>query len=188
MSESRLVDGLLIPGKPRTVGDLTRFVERVEQQRELLGTQADSAADDYHAQVERILRFIDGEFRASNGELVHAIPAEGSDVDVWILGSSAGPSSAAAGALGLPYAANYHVSPSTVLESVVAYREAFVASDKLHRPYVAVSADVVVADSEAAARELASPYGQWVLSIRSGEGAIPFPSPAEAAEFEWTEE
>jgi hypothetical protein len=42
---------------------------------------------------------------------------------------------------------------------------------------VSVSADVVVAGDEAAARELAVGYGLWVRSIRSGEGAIPFPTP-----------
>ena len=50
----------------------------------------------------------------------------------------------------------------------------------LDRPYVSVSADVVVAEDEAAARELAAGYGPWVRSIRSGEGAIQFPTPAQA--------
>lgn len=35
---------------------------------------------------------------------------------------------------------------------------------------------------------LASPYARWVLSIRSGEGAIPYPSPVEASAFPWTDE
>ena len=47
-------------------------------------------------------------------------------------------------------------------------------------PYVAVSADVVVADTESRARELAAGYGPWVRSIRTGEGAIPFPTHEEA--------
>jgi alkanesulfonate monooxygenase SsuD/methylene tetrahydromethanopterin reductase-like flavin-dependent oxidoreductase (luciferase family) len=51
-----------------------------------------------------------------------------------------------------------------------------------------VSADVVVADDAARAQELASPYALWVLSIRTGEGAIPFPTPEEAAGHAWTEE
>jgi alkanesulfonate monooxygenase SsuD/methylene tetrahydromethanopterin reductase-like flavin-dependent oxidoreductase (luciferase family) len=51
-----------------------------------------------------------------------------------------------------------------------------------------MSADVVVAETGERARELASPYGAWVHSIRAGAGAIPFPSPAEAAEFEWDAE
>jgi hypothetical protein len=45
------------------------------------------------------------------------------------------------------------------------------------RPYISVSADVVVAGTEAEARELAAGYGLWVRSIRTGEGAIQFPPP-----------
>jgi alkanesulfonate monooxygenase SsuD/methylene tetrahydromethanopterin reductase-like flavin-dependent oxidoreductase (luciferase family) len=51
-----------------------------------------------------------------------------------------------------------------------------------------VSADVVVAEDDATARELASGYALWVRSIRRFEGAIPFPSPAEAAAHSWTDE
>ena len=58
-----------------------------------------------------------------------------------------------AGELGLAFAANYHVSPATVLEAVAGYRAAFVPSDRLARPYVAVSADVVVGEDDAAAAD-----------------------------------
>ena len=81
---------------------------------------------------------------------------------------------------GCAFAANYHVSPATVLEAVDGYRAAFQPSDGLDRPYVSVSADVVVAEDEATARELATGYGLWVRSIRTAEGAIPFPTPEEA--------
>jgi alkanesulfonate monooxygenase SsuD/methylene tetrahydromethanopterin reductase-like flavin-dependent oxidoreductase (luciferase family) len=50
-----------------------------------------------------------------------------------------------------------------------------------------VSADIVVAPTSAEARELAAGYGAWVRSIRTGEGAIPFPTPAEARSFAWTD-
>jgi alkanesulfonate monooxygenase SsuD/methylene tetrahydromethanopterin reductase-like flavin-dependent oxidoreductase (luciferase family) len=44
----------------------------------------------------------------------------------------------------------------------------------------------VVAEDEATARELAAGYGLWVRSIRSGEGAIPFPTPEQARAHAWT--
>jgi alkanesulfonate monooxygenase SsuD/methylene tetrahydromethanopterin reductase-like flavin-dependent oxidoreductase (luciferase family) len=72
-----------------------------------------------------------------------------------------------------------------VLEAAEGYRAAFRPSADLGRPYVSVSADVVVAADEATARELAAGYGAWVRSIRSGEGAIPFPAPAEARAYRW---
>ncbi|MER7012725.1 MsnO8 family LLM class oxidoreductase [Saccharopolyspora sp. NPDC000359] len=183
-----VVDGLLIPPKPRGLARPERFLARIAEQQRLVGSPVADEDLDYRTQVSRILQYITGSFRDGQGELPRATPAEGADLDVWVLGSSAGESSATAGALGLPFGANYHVSPSTVLESVGAYRSAFTASTRLARPYVVVSADVVVAETDEAARELAAPYAPWVHSIRSGAGAIPFPSPAEAAEFSWTDE
>lgn len=115
------------------------------------------------------------------------VPGEGADLQVWILGSSAGISAQVAGAGGLRFGANYHVSPATVLEAAEGYRAAFKPSAELDRPYVSVSADVVVAEDEARARELAAGYGLWVRSIRSGEGAIPFPTPDEARAHRWSD-
>ncbi|HMD94546.1 MAG TPA: LLM class flavin-dependent oxidoreductase, partial [Trebonia sp.] len=88
---------------------------------------------------------------------------------------------------GLPFAANYHVSPAIVLEAADAYRAAFRPSAVLSRPHVLVSADVVVAPTDAEARELAAGYGLWVRSIRTGAGAMRFPSPATVAAFEWAD-
>ena len=48
-------------------------------------------------------------------------------------------------------------------------------------------ADVVVAEDDATARELATGYGPWVRSIRTAEGAIEFPTPDEARAHPWTE-
>ena len=46
----------------------------------------------------------------------------------------------------------------------------------------------MAAETDECARELATGYGLWVLGIRSGEGADPFPSPDEARVHRWTEE
>ena len=79
------------------------------------------------------------------------MPGAGADLQVWILGSSAGESAAVAGNRGLRFAANYHVAPASVLEAADGYRAAFTSAGELDRPYVAVSADVVVAEDEATA-------------------------------------
>ncbi|MGY2062781.1 LLM class flavin-dependent oxidoreductase, partial [Nocardia gipuzkoensis] len=50
-------------------------------------------------------------------------------------------------------------------------------SDRYPRPYLVVSADVVVAEDEATASHLASTYGHWVYSIRSGAGASDYLDP-----------
>jgi alkanesulfonate monooxygenase SsuD/methylene tetrahydromethanopterin reductase-like flavin-dependent oxidoreductase (luciferase family) len=106
-------------------------------------------------------------------------PGEGAEVEVWILGSSGGESARVAGERGLRFAANYHVSPSTVLEAVDGCRSGFQPSGVLGKPYVSVSADVVVAEDDATARELAAGYGAWVRSIRTAE---------EARAHVWTDE
>ncbi|GAA3004560.1 LLM class flavin-dependent oxidoreductase [Actinokineospora diospyrosa] len=183
---ARLVDGLLIPGKAKAnLGD-PEVRRRLEAGQRLLGAREDDV--DYGEQVRQILAFLTAGYTAEDGTVFHAPAAEGTDTQVWVLGSSAGPSAQAAAELGLPFTANYHVSPSSVLEAVEAYRSAFVPSVSFPEPHVMVSADVVVAEDTATARELAAPYAQWVLSIRAGDGAIPFPTPAEAAAFEWTED
>ena len=92
-----------------------------------------------------------------------------------------------AGSNGLRFAASYHITPATVIEAADGYRAAFRPSAGLDRPYVSVSADVVVGEDEATARELATGYGLWVRSIRSGEGAINFPTPQEARAHTWTD-
>lgn len=137
-------------------------------------------APDFDQQVDDILALIDGTFRTPDGVDLHAAPGEGARLQTWVFGSSAGPSAELAGRLGLPFGANYHVSPGTTVEAVEAYRAAFRPSAVLAEPYVVVSADAVVADSDRKASELASTYGQWTYSIRSGQGAVPYPDPATA--------
>ena len=163
-----------MPGSPRIALQKTLL--------QLPGAQS----QDYTEQVNDVLALLRGTYRSAGGA-AHVMPGEGADVQVWILGSSGGESAQVAGVNGLRFAANYHVSPATVLEAADGYRAAFRPSSDLDRPYVSVSADVVVAGDEASARELAAGYGVWVRSIRSGEGAIPFPAPAEARAYRWSD-
>ncbi len=150
--------------------------------------QANAESQDYAEQIDDILALIAGSYRTADAVEAHVVPGEGADLQLWIVGSSGGTSAQVAGARGLRFAANYHVSPASVVEAAEAYRAAFRPSAELERPYVSVSADVVVAEDEATARELATGYGLWVRSIRSGEGAIPFPTPDEARTHVWTDE
>jgi alkanesulfonate monooxygenase SsuD/methylene tetrahydromethanopterin reductase-like flavin-dependent oxidoreductase (luciferase family) len=142
----------------------------------------------YTEQVRDLLALLAGTYQSADGEQAHVIPGEGAQVEVWILGSSGGESATVAGVNGLRFAANYHVSPATVLEAVAGYRCAFRPSAELERPYISVSADAVVAEDEAAARELAAGYGLWVLSVRTAQGAIPFPTPDEARAQAWSDD
>lgn len=177
-------NGVRIPEKfsPAALLASPRFV----LQKTLL-TQPEAKPQDYTEQVGDILDLLAGTY-VKDGQEAHVVPGEGAQLQVWVLGSSGGESASVAGERGLRFGANYHVSPGSVLEAVEGYRAAFRPSADLDRPYVTVSADVVVGEDEARARELATGYGLWVRSIRSGEGAIRFPSPDEARRHAWTDE
>lgn len=176
-------NGLLIPAKfdPLPLLKSPRFA----LQRALL-QQPGAQSQDYTDQVDDILALIAGVYRNADGLTAQVVPGEGADLQIWILGSSGGESAEVAGTRGLRFAGNYHVAPASVIEATDAYRAAFRPSAELAEPYVAVSADVVVAEDEATARERATGYGLWVRSIRTAEGAIPFPTPAEARTHRWT--
>ncbi|HRE02983.1 MAG TPA: hypothetical protein PLV68_16915, partial [Ilumatobacteraceae bacterium] len=146
--------------------------------------QPGATAPPYAEQIDDVLALLAGTYTDAAGTEAHAVPGEGAALDVWILGSSGGDSATVAGERGLPFAANYHVSPATVIEAVTA---AFRPRPGRDRPWVAVSADVVVGENAAHARELATGYAAWVHSIRSGAGAIPFPTPDEARAMPWSD-
>jgi alkanesulfonate monooxygenase SsuD/methylene tetrahydromethanopterin reductase-like flavin-dependent oxidoreductase (luciferase family) len=177
-------NGLLIP-PPFPIERLLAS-PRIPMQRRLL-MLPDARPQDYTEQVADVLALLRGTYTDPDGIEGHVVPGEGAQVQVWILGSSGGESAQVAGRNGLRFAANYHVSPATVLEAADGYRAAFRPSAELGRPYVSVSADVVVADDEATARELAAGYGLWVRSIRTGAGAIDFPAPEQARAHAWTQ-
>jgi alkanesulfonate monooxygenase SsuD/methylene tetrahydromethanopterin reductase-like flavin-dependent oxidoreductase (luciferase family) len=182
---ARAANGLRIPA--RFSPEKLLRSPRMALTRTLL-QQPSAKAPDYTSQVADVLALLRGDYRSADGIEAHIVPGEGAQVEVWILGSSGGESAQVAGGNALRFAANYHVSPASVLEAVDGYRAAFLPSAELPRPYVAVSADVVVADDDATARELATGYGLWVRSIRSGSGAIQFPTPAEARAHQWSDE
>jgi alkanesulfonate monooxygenase SsuD/methylene tetrahydromethanopterin reductase-like flavin-dependent oxidoreductase (luciferase family) len=184
-AEERAANGLLIPkrfdfrnllGSPKLALTLSLLQQP--------GAYTPAFVD----QINDLLGLLRGTYRSPEGLEAHASPGEGAAVQVWILGSSGGESAGVAGGNALRFAASYHHSPSTVLDAVNAYRKAFVPSDELPRPYISVSADVVVADDDATARRVASGYGLWVRSIRTGASAIRFPTPEEAASHVWSDD
>jgi alkanesulfonate monooxygenase SsuD/methylene tetrahydromethanopterin reductase-like flavin-dependent oxidoreductase (luciferase family) len=175
---------LLIP--PKHSSEQLLASPRMALQRRLL-QQQNAEPQDYAEQVGDILALLAGRYVSPDGLQAHAMPGEGARVQPWILGSSGGESAQVAGRNGLRFAANYHITPASVLEASDGYRAAFRPSADLDRAYLSVSADVVVADDEGTARELATGYGLWVHSIRTGEGAMPFPTPQQARCHAWTE-
>ena len=101
----------------------------------------------FPADVQELL----GYFRAQPGQPVRAIPGEGADVPVWILGSSFGGAQLAA-TLGLPFAYASHFAPDQLDVALATYRGRFVPSAQLAKPHVMLSLAAVVADTDEEAR------------------------------------
>jgi len=98
---------------------------------------------------------------------VRAVPGEGLDVPVWILGSSLFGAQLAA-QLGLPYAFASHFAPDALEEALHVYRAGFRPSKQLAEPYVMLGFNVFAAETDAEAELLASSMEQAFVALRSG--------------------
>ena len=112
---------------------------------------------------------------AEAGQRVRAVPGEGLDVPLWILGSSLYGAQLAA-MLGLPYAFASHFAPAELERAIAIYRERFQPSAQLERPYVMAGLNVIAADADAEARRLFTSAQQAFINLRSGRpGKLPPP-------------
>ncbi len=107
------------------------------------------SADRFPQDVLELQGYLAGESRVPG---VDAVPGKGSNVPLYILGSSMFGATLAA-ALGLPYAFASHFAPAMLEPAVEAYRRQFTPSAQLDRPYVIAGVNAVAADSRAAAEE-----------------------------------
>lgn len=99
---------------------------------------------------------------------IRAIPGEGLDIPIWILGSSTD-SARVAAAMGLPYAFASHFAPAYFLEAIELYRKNFRPSQYLDKPYVMACVNVVAADTDAEANLLSTSVLQFFLGVVSGK-------------------
>jgi len=104
---------------------------------------------------------------ATPGQMVHAVPGEGTRVPIWILGSSLFGAQLAA-AMGLPFAFASHFAPMHLMDAIDIYRARFQPSDRCERPRVMVGVTVVAADTDDEARWLFSSLIQTWSALRRG--------------------
>ncbi len=102
-----------------------------------------NSADRFPQDVLELQGYLTGESRVPG---VDAIPGRGSNVPLYILGSSMFGATLAA-ALGLPYAFASHFAPQMLEPAVAAYRREFKPSEQLAEPYVIAGVNVVAADT-----------------------------------------
>ena len=117
------------------------------------------------------------EYFRGGGRRVRAIPGEGLDIPIYILGSSLFGAQLAA-ALGLPYAFASHFAPQLMMEAIDLYRSRFEPSEQLDRPYVMLGFNCFAADTDEEAELLATSVQQAFVALRSGQ-ATQLPPPRE---------
>ena len=128
--------------------------------------------EEFDEQVAELLSYFEP---AKPNQAVRAIPGEGVEVPVWILGSSTWSAHFAA-AIGRPYAFASHFAPADLLESLDIYRREFKASKQLDQPYVMVGVPALAAETDERAEFLAtSMYQRFLGIVRNSRAALPPP-------------
>ncbi|WP_448207307.1 LLM class flavin-dependent oxidoreductase [Azospirillum sp. sgz302134] len=109
------------------------------------------------------------------GQRVQAVPGTGTNVPLWILGSSLFGAQLAAH-LGLPYAFASHFAPDALMHALEVYRAGFNPSAQLDRPHAMVGVNVFAAETDAAARRLfTSAQQSFANLVRGTRGQLPPP-------------
>lgn len=123
-----------------------------------------TAADEFPTEVNLLQQLL---APLEQGQRLKAIPGAGTQVPIWLLGSSLFSAQLAA-KRGLPYAFAGHFAPRLMREALRIYKTQFVPSETLQKPYAMLGMPVVVADSETEAKHLATTSHQRILALLRG--------------------
>jgi luciferase family oxidoreductase group 1 len=117
-------------------------------------------------------------------QLIRAVPGAGTEVPLWILGSSNFGAMLAA-ELGLPYAFASHFAPQQLLPALQIYRSRFRASKQLDRPHAMVGVNIIAADTDEEARRLATTQQMSFADLVRGARGLSKP-PIDDIESYWS--
>ncbi|HSY65815.1 MAG TPA: LLM class flavin-dependent oxidoreductase [Terriglobales bacterium] len=124
----------------------------------------DQSGDDFPALLEELQTYLGPE---KPGQAVKAIPGQGTNVPITLLGSSTFSAQLAA-QLGLPFAFAAHFAPDYLRTAAQLYREKFRPSKAVRKPYLMVAVPVIAAETDAAARRLfTTPQQRFLRLIRN---------------------
>lgn len=143
--------------------------------------QRAGAADEFPQDVLELQAFL---APAGENQRIQAIPAAGTDVPLWILGSSHFGAMLAA-ELGLPYAFASHFAPDALISALAIYRSRFKPSEQLQKPYAMVGVNVICAESEQEARHLATTQQMSFADLARGARGLSKP-PIDNIEDYWS--
>ncbi|HVH11753.1 MAG TPA: LLM class flavin-dependent oxidoreductase [Longimicrobium sp.] len=120
-------------------------------------------ADTFPQDVVELMEY----FRGGPGRRIRAVPGDGLNVPLWILGSSLYGAQLAAH-LGLPYAFASHFAPAAMKQAIELYRARFEPSEHLERPYLMLGFNVFAADTDEEGELLMTSVQQAFTNLRRG--------------------
>ena len=138
------------------------------------------SVNDFPQDIQELQKYFSAD---NNSGAVRAIPGEGLDVPLYILGSSTY-SAQLAGYLGLPYAFASHFAPTHLHEALGLYHSNFEASAQLDKPYTMAGVNVTIADTDEEAQFLATSMQRMMLNIIRGTRE-PISPPVESMDGLW---
>ncbi|WP_439534479.1 LLM class flavin-dependent oxidoreductase [Polymorphobacter sp.] len=121
---------------------------------------------------------------AQPGQRVQAVPAAGTKVPLWILGSSTYGAQVAA-EFGLPYAFASHFAPDMLLPALQIYRARFKPSAQLARPHAMIGVNIIAADTDSQARRLATSQQMSFANLLRGTRGLSQP-PIDDIDLYWS--
>lgn len=145
-----------------------------------LRRERSGSADDFPEDVAELVRYLGPR---TPDQKVIAVPGHGTEVPIWLLGSSLF-SAQLAGQRGLPYAFASHFAPRYMHEAIRVYRNHFQPSAVLDKPYVMLGVPMVVADTDEQAEYLATSVYQRILALMRGQSLMQKP-PVESMNGLW---
>ncbi|RXZ82868.1 LLM class flavin-dependent oxidoreductase [Paenibacillaceae bacterium] len=144
-----------------------------------------SNGNDFPEQLNELRSYLDPALGGS-APGVRAVPGEGLDIPIWLLGSS-GFSAELAGQLGLPFAFASHFAPDYLLPALELYHRNFRPSKALEKPYVMVGVNAIVAPTDEEAIRLSTSQEQQFLNLIRGKTS-PLKPPVDNMEQLWNEQ
>ncbi|RNB52650.1 LLM class flavin-dependent oxidoreductase [Brevibacillus gelatini] len=140
--------------------------------------------DDFPELLEELREYLRPRTSDNPGAL-RAVPGEGLNIPIWLLGSSDF-SARLAGMLGLPFAFAGHFSPNYTLPALQTYRQCFRPSEVLSEPYAMLGVNVMAADTDELAERLATSHYQAFLNLIRGD-LKPIQPPVDNMDELWSE-
>ena len=142
----------------------------------------EGAGEDFAQNLAELRQYLSVDNRNSR---VRAIPGEGLDIPIWLLGSSTY-SAQLAGLLGLPFSFASHFAPNLLFTALQVYRDSFRPSDVLKVPYAMACVNVIAADTDEEAERLATSLYRAFLNIIKGTRTTLQP-PVDTMDSIWNE-